>query len=180
MTGETIYTYNFVKDRKIPFKKSDLNVSCRLIKNLDDLTPELMLEAYDYDTLWELYTYHISGLARNKNAKDELRLIKHIASKLSKNNRVDENTLIYPDSVDSIYEAFPDMSKDFISRSVKWYEHNEILECCSNHVKVLEILVQPIHVIWNGKGMYTYGYYDDGTIRSPLKVVYQANGREKL
>ena len=180
MTGETVYAYDFVKAKKIPLKRQDLNVACRLVVNSKNLTPELVLEAYDYDTLWKLYVYYISGVARNKNAKDELRLIKYIASKLNNNNRFAENILIYPYPTDTIFQAFPNMSKEFINRTLLWYENNEILERCDNYIKVMELLVQPINVIWNGKGMYIYGYYDDGTIRSPMKLLYQANGREKL
>ena len=169
-----------LKKKKIPLKRQDLNVACRLVVNSKNLTPELVLEAYDYDTLWKLYVYYISGIARNKNAKDELRLIKYIASKLNNSNRFAENILIYPYPTDTIFQAFPNMSKEFINRTLLWYENNEILERCDNYIKVMELLVQPINVIWNGKGMYIYVYYDDGTIRSPMKLLYQANGREKL
>ena len=177
MIGETKYKTTYHKTTKKNRAKHP-NVSCRLMENPDTKETEFILEAMDYDTLWKLYIYHILGVAYHSNPQEEVHILKHIALKLYVDPK--SNVWMYPGDVSSLIQELPGIPKDHIKRILHWYESIGLWGEDSDHCEALSILVQPIEVLHKGRGLYEYSYYDDGMLRSPMKLIYQATGREKI
>ena len=178
MIGETTYKTNYYATSK-KSKSTCPNVSCRLIENSDTRASEFVLEAMDYDTLWKLYIYHILGVAYGGNPQEEVQLLKHIAIK-STIDTEEPSIWVYPGNIHNLFQELPNIPKKHIENILHWYTHNDLWDEYKDHCEALSILVQPIEVIYGGKGIYEYSYYDDGMLRSPMKVIYQATGNEHL